>query len=108
VSVKRGVAILYKALNEDFTSPHRMSYAPGTKPAAPDWDEGKAECGGGLHFSPTPTMARAFHPEATKYAGCPVRLADIVVHPDGQHPEKVKASKVCAPCFEVNEDGERI
>ena len=108
VKVEKGIAILYKALNEDFTAPQGMSYKPGTVPVAPDWDGGKQECGGGLHFSPTPGMARAFHPGALKYVGCPVALKDIVVHPDGQNPEKVKAKKCVGPVWECNEDGEKI
>jgi hypothetical protein len=108
VAVRRGIATLYKALNADFTSPQGFSYTPGTKPEAPDWDGGKQECGGGLHFSPSPAMARAFHAEAKKYAACPVRLSDIAIHPNGDYPEKCKAREVCGPIYEVNEDGDRI
>ncbi len=108
VSVEKGIATLYKALNDDFTSPRGMSYAPGTAPTAPDWDGGKAECGGGLHFSPTPRHAREFHRDAKRYAACPVRLKDMVVHLGGDYPEKVKARQVAQPCYEVTIDGERV
>jgi hypothetical protein len=108
VELKDGVAILYKALNGDFTSPYGASYAPGTVPLAPDWDGGARECGGGLHFSSSPMMAMSFHESAVKFAGCPVALSDIVVHPEGQFPEKVKARGCCGPCFEVDRTGKPI
>ena len=108
VAVKDGIATLYKALDENFVSPHGISYAPGAMPVAEDWDGGARECGGGLHFSPTPAMARAFNAKAKRFCACPVRLAGIAVHSDGGYPEKVKARGVCAPCYEVDEDGERI
>jgi hypothetical protein len=107
VAVKRGIAVLYKALNADFTSPHQFSYSPGTTPEAPDWDGGKQECGGGLHFSPSPAMAREFHREAVKYVACPVALKDIAIHPNGDYPQKCKARAACQPIYEVNEDGEK-
>ena len=107
VDVTKGVAVLYKALNADFISPRGMSYAPGTIPIAPDWDGGKAECGGGLHFSPHPKMALAFNPGAKLFAACPVKLTDIAVHPDGDYPEKVKASKCCASVWQVDRNGKK-
>ena len=107
VEVKDGVAIVYKAVNEDYVSPHGIRYAPGTVPVAPDWDGGKEECGGGLHYSPSPSMALAFNYDAKHFVACPVALQDIAVHPDGQYPEKIKARGCCAPVWEVDEDGER-
>jgi hypothetical protein len=108
VEVKGKVAVLFKALNEDFRSPHGIAYSPGSTPVAPDWDGGKAECGGGLHFSPCPQMAREFHESATRYCACPVALKDIAVHPDGQLPQKVKAKGCCAPVWECDVDGKGI
>ncbi len=108
IPVDDGVAVMYKAVNDDFDSPYGMSYKPGTVPVAPDWDEGKAECGGGIHVSPRPFMALAFHGEATKFVGCPVKLEEVAVHPDGHYPEKVKAKGCCAPVFEVDIDGEPL
>jgi hypothetical protein len=105
VEIADGCALLYKALNDDFTSPHGTSYAPGTAPVAPDWDGMARECGGGLHFSPTPAHALSFHPEARRFAGCWVSLSDIVVHPEGSYPEKIKARAVARPCFEVDVHG---
>ena len=108
VEVKKGVATLYKALNEGFVSPHGIAYAPGTIPKAPDWDGGEKECGGGLHFSPHPQMAAAFNTGAKLFVACPVALKDIVVHPEGQYPEKIKASKCCGPVWQVDRKGKKI
>lgn len=63
------------------------------------------ECGGGLHFSPSPKHARTFNQTASRYIACPVALAEIAVHPDGDMPEKVKARGCCGPVWEVDEDG---
>jgi hypothetical protein len=108
VAVNDGVATLYKALDSDFGASSDFSYRPGTEPAAPDWDGGTRECGGGLHFSPTPGHALEFNPDAKRFVACPVRLAVIVVHPDGQFPQKVKAPRVCGPVIEVDRDGKPV
>jgi hypothetical protein len=108
VSIKGGVALVFKAVNEDYTSPHGANYAPGETPAAKDWDGGKLECGYGLHFSPRPSAALAFHPDAKRFVACPVLLKEIVVHPNGTYPEKVKAPRVYRPCYEVDIDGNPV
>ena len=108
VKVTRGVAVLYKALDENYVSPRGMAYTPGTVPEAPDWDGGKAECGGGLHFSPHPQMTLEFVGNPEHYVACPVALKDMVVHPDGDMPQKCKAQRCCAPIWECDEDGKRI
>ena len=43
-----------------------------------------------------------------KFIACPVKAKDIVIHPDGQFPQKVKAKCCCAPVWEVDIDGNRI
>ena len=112
VSVKDGIATLFKAVDEDYsTSKARkvnVFYKPGEVPIAPDWDGGKAECGGGLHFSPTPYLALSFNYDAKKFVACPVELKDISVHPDGDYPDKVKAKGCCAPVYEVDRKGNRL
>jgi hypothetical protein len=113
VPTSDGVATLFKALDDDFSTEKARAtgifYRPGgTIPTAPDWDGGKKECGGGLHFSPTPTMAMEFNSSATRFIACPVHLSDIAVHSGGRYPHKVKARACCAPVWEVNEDGKRI
>jgi hypothetical protein len=112
VEVTEGIAILFKAVDDDYSTSYarqrNIFYAPGNMPTAPDWDGGKQECGGGLHFSPALQMALSFNSNAKKFVACPVKLEDIVVHPNGQYPEKVKAKGCCAPVWEVNRKGERL
>lgn len=86
-----------------------MNYTPGTSPTAPDWDGGEAECGGGLHFSPAPAMTLEFHSKAKKFVACPIKLKDIVVHPDGSYPHKIKAKGVTGgKCYEVDREGKTV
>ena len=103
-----GVVTLFKALNSGFRSPYGGDYTPGTVPVAADWDGGVKECGGGLHFSPSPRAALEFNDAAVCFVACPVALADLSIHPDGSMPQKVKARGCCAPVWEVDEDGNRI
>jgi hypothetical protein len=106
VSVTDGVATLFKAVRDNWHSRNGADYSPGATPEAADWDGGKAECGGGLHFSPRPWEAQRFDDRATRYVACPVAVDSIVVHPDGAYPGKVKAPRVVAPgCIEVDIDG---
>ena len=110
--VKRGVAMLYKAVDDDYATNHSRAagifYKPGTSPQVPDWDGGVAECGGGLHFSPHAFMARRFNDAATKYVACPVKVSEIVVHPDASMPDKVKAPRVFGKVYECNQDGKKL
>ena len=103
------VAILYKGVRDDYRSAHGMLYAPGTMPEAPDWDDGKKECGGGLHFTADPMTGKIqFDPDATRFVACPVALRDIIVHPNPEYPFKVKARRVAAPIYEVDQYGTRV
>ena len=101
-------AILFKGVNDEYQSPRGGDYTPGTIPQANDWDGGKLECGGGFHASPHPAMTLSYNRDATKFVACPVLLTDIAVHCPAEMPDKVKFSKCCEPCYEVNIDGERI
>jgi hypothetical protein len=104
-----GVVTLFKTVRENFKSTHGVLYAPGTTPEAADWDGGEAECGGGLHFSPRPFMALRFDSAGKRFVACPVRLSDIrAPQADDMYPEKVKARAVCAPIYEVDQDGNRL
>ena len=105
VEVEDGVATLFKAVDDDYTSQYGTAYTPGSQPQADDWDEGERECGGGLHFSPTPALALEFSPRATRYVACPVRLEDIAINGREANAGKVKAKGVCAPVYEVDEQG---
>ncbi|HEX7277902.1 MAG TPA: hypothetical protein VF244_11050 [Acidimicrobiales bacterium] len=44
-------------------------------------------------------------PKDARFIACPVRLDDLVVHPQPMYPDKVKAPGCCAPIYEVDIDG---
>jgi len=106
VPVKRGMAVLFKAVDDDWaTGPARaagISYAPGSKPKAQDWN-GRPECGGGLHVSPHPTLARDYNRDATRFVACPVRVAEAVVVGD-----KLKVPRIAGKTYEVDLFGDRL
>lgn len=108
VKVRDGVAILFKAVSDNFKSLYGTSYAPGQMPVAKDWDGGERECGGGLHFSPHPLMALRFNRWARRFVACPVKVSEIVMHPGGALPEMIKAPRVSAPCWECDIHGKRL
>jgi hypothetical protein len=108
IEVIDGVATLYKAVDGEFNSYHGMSYLPGSQPQAADWDGGAEECGGGIHLAPSPGLALPHTYGAHRFVACPVRVADIVTHPDGYYPDTVKAPGVCAPVYEVDELGRPV
>ena len=109
VEVKDGVVTVYKAVGANFMSPRGGAYAPGSVPVAEDWDGGKAECGGGLHFSPHAFMALEFNTDAKRFVACPVALADMrVPQPTDSMPQKIKAKGCCAPVYEVDIDGNPV
>jgi hypothetical protein len=111
LEVKGGVVVVFKAVaNTDYKSSHGQAYAPGTVPIASDWDGGKAECGGGLHFSPSPGHAEGFFGSAgVRFLACPVRLKDIrSPRENDAYPEKIKARGCCAPVWEVDRHGNKI
>jgi hypothetical protein len=107
IPVADGVAVLFKCLSESFSSHWGFDYTPGTTPVAKDWDGGKKECGGGLHFCPTPGHARGYQ-QGLRYVACPVALADMAVVPNPEYPDKIKAAGCCAPVWECDRDGKRI
>ncbi len=109
VTVKDGVAVLYKAVRDDYRSHHGFLYVPGSAPACTDWDGGAAECGGGLHFCPSPATAWSFDEQATRFLACPVALADMRAPRDGDnYPIKMKARAICGPIVEVDRYGEPV
>ena len=110
VTVQQGdVAILYKGVRDDYRTGRDFLYAPGTTPEAPDWDGDARECGGGLHFSPSPAMTLEFYPEATRFLACPVRLRDIrKPKKDDTYPQKVKARRIALPIVEVDLFGDPV
>ena len=48
-----------------------------------------------------------FTHRARRYVACPVRLEDIAVGP-GPHQNKVRAKEVCAPVYEVDDNGRPV
>jgi len=108
VETKDGVAILYKAVNASFRSSWGGNYTPGTMPSVPVF-KAEPECGeGALYFSPDPHFTHQFVANPEKYVACPVLVDDIVAHPNGSYPAKVKAKGVCAPVYEVDINGKAI
>ena len=112
VEVKKGIATLFKAVDDDYSTsnarPKNIFYTPGSKPSAPDWDGGKAECGGGIHASCHPTAALYFNSTAKKFVALPVRLKDFKPYPNAQYPDKVKFQKVYGQIWEVDREGKKI
>ena len=106
VTVSRaGIATVYKAVNDRWTTDRGTDYSPGSKPTAPDWRP-DGDCGGGLHFGPTPVHAMAYYPGATRFVEVGVRVADMQVIPGGT--AKCKAPGVARACREVTIDGKRV
>jgi hypothetical protein len=105
VTVKRGKATLYKALDDDLSTPNarrvQIIYAVGTKVAAPDWNS-RRECGGGLHSCASPAMAQRYNEGATRYVAIECAVAEIVVIDD-----KVKAP-TAKVLYECDRHGDKI
>jgi len=111
ITIKDGIATLFKGVDDDFSTDRArvkdIFYRPGDMPEAPDWDGGKAECGGGLHLSPSVGHTLEFHCDAKRWVACDVSLADMAVHPGGNSPQKVKVKRILA-IREVSRDGNLV
>ena len=105
VTVADGIATLYKAVGDGWSTGRGTDYSPGSLPEAPDWRDDH-ECGGGLHFSPHPRQSRSYYPEATRFLAVGVALADL--RPIAGGTPKAKAPRVVAPCREVDVDGREV
>lgn len=101
VEIKRGYAVLYKAVGPDLASRPGFIYAPGASVEAPDW-KADQQCGGGLHFCWSPAEAAKYrsNDERTRYLACKVKVSEISVIDGG----KVKASR-CKVLFECDAHG---
>ena len=99
--------ILYKGLDSEFRSAHGTVYLPGTEVVAPDWDDGAAECGGGLHFCASAAATLQFADDAAKFVACEVALADMAAHEFPQYPSKIKA-RAFRVLYECDVHGERV
>jgi hypothetical protein len=106
VRVARGTAYLFKALDDDYSTSRAREtgifYVPGSRPKCADWNT-RAECGGGLHASPSPAMACEYNSGATRFVCVPVKLAEIVVIDD-----KVKVPRAAGKVFEVDRFGDKL
>ncbi len=105
VPITDGVATLCKAVNDTWTTDRGVDYSPGSTPEAADWRDDH-QCGGGLHFSPTPMQARSYYHEATRYVAVGVRLDELSPIPGGT--PKAKARRVVVACREVTIDAEAV
>ena len=105
VEVTDGIATVYKAVSDQWTTPRGADYTPGSTPEATDWAD-HAACGQGLHFGPTPAHALADLPDATRFVAVGVELATLRPIPGGT--AKCKAPKVVRACVEVDLDGNEV
>jgi hypothetical protein len=98
VTVKRGVASLFKALDTDLCAGHsytKTRYAVGKRVTAADWrDDG--QCGGGLHLGPTISHATDYRRGAKRWVRVEVKVADLRPIVGGTAKCKVKSCKVVA------------
>ena len=101
VRVIDGIAYLYKAVDNEWTTGRGWDYSPGSMPQAETWVK-NGQCGDGLHFSPTPVHARRYYPDATRFVRVGVALEDLSPIIGG--PPKAKAPRVVSPCVEVTLD----
>ncbi len=105
VSVENGIATVYKAVNDQWTTSRGFDYSPGALPSCTDFRD-DASCGGGLHFGPTPTHALAYFREATKFVAVGVEVSALRPIVDRGATAKCKAPKVVRACAEVTIDGD--
>ena len=101
----QGIATLYKAVNDQWTTDRGFDYSPGSTPVAPDWCDSN-ECGGGLHFCPWPWQSRDYLSDATRYVAVGVQVSDL--RPIAGGTPKAKAPRVVVACREVTIDGEAV
>ena len=105
IDVTDGVATVYKAINDRWTTPRGVDYSPGQLPDCDDWTDNN-ECGGGLHFSPTPVHALAYHGDATRFVAVGVAVDEL--RPILGSTPKCKAPRVVRACVEVDIDGREV
>ena len=105
VKVSRGIATVYKAVNDQWTTSRGVDYSPGAKPSCTDFRD-TDECGGGLHFGPTPRHARVYFDSATKFVAAGIKLSEL--RPITGDMAKCKAPRVVSACVEVDIDGKPV
>lgn len=107
VEVKRGIATLYKAVNDAWSTDRGFDYSPGSKPTAPDWRD-TDECGYGLHFGPTPHRADYYRDSGSKYVAVGVRVSELRPITTAGGAAKAKAPRVVRACVEVDRFGAEV
>jgi hypothetical protein len=105
VEVRRGIATLFKAVDDKWTTDRGTDYSPGALPKCDDWND-KPICGGGLHFGPTPVHALAYHTNAKRFVAVGVKVSELVQIPGGT--AKAKAPRVVRACVEVDINGKPV
>ena len=96
----RAKIVVFKLVHDDLQSEHGALYEIGTKVTAECWSS-EPFCGGGLHFSPSPSATHRYG-KGTRYLRCEVLRKDVVLLGD-----KLKA-KACKVICEVDVDGEPL
>ena len=102
-----GIVTLFKGVGDDFRSGHGGDYTPGNLPTADKWDGGRVECSHGLHWSPTPRHSHEFC-TPKRYIAAPHHVDDLVIHWDGDYPQKAMTQTVRGPVYEVDADGNPV
>jgi hypothetical protein len=105
VEVKEGIATLYKAVNDAWTTDRGTDYSPGRLPSCDDFTDTDT-CGGGLHFGPTPVHALAYFGRATKFLAVGVNVSEL--RPITGCTAKAKAPRVVRACVQVDINGREV
>ena len=105
VKVVDGVATVFKAVDDSWTTDRGTDYSPGSLPDALDWRDDH-ERGGGLHFSPWPWQALEYHPEATRFIAAGVSIETLRPLMGGI--PQCKAPRVVVACREVTINGAEV
>ena len=89
--------VLYKSVRDDLTDFYSGKIKYEGVVECPDWDpNSERECGGGLHLSPTPDLARDYN--IGKLLRCEVMPEDISVYPYNITKVRCRKVKVIGPC----------
>jgi len=107
IEVRDGKAVLYKAVRDDLRSSHGMPYPLGETVTTPDWRDDQS-CGGGLHLSPHPRMARDYDDSATRYLQVLVDAERLRPIPGGYYDSPKCKVQSCVVVAEVTIDGEPV
>ena len=106
IATKGGVAVVYKSVSQELIAGQGLiptTYTIGSTVEATDWDP-TPKCGGGLHFSPTPSQAFSYHQgdSEPRFLACEVDVASLVPLDD-----KCKAPR-CRVLHEVDQSGDPV